>query len=113
MLAWTYLALALIPRPSIRIARVRAPELRVACADRQPSAYEAGVGAAQEAAAVSSGRAWSSAGREGRAYKVTLRSKPLGIDLGENPSGRGAYVTVVVAGGVAAGRCRQRGTGRG
>ena len=35
---------------------------------------------------------------------MTLRSKPLGIDLGENPSGRGAYVTQVVEGGVAATR---------
>lgn len=66
------------------------------------AAYEAGASAATEAAAAGSGK--RAPGPQGRAYTVTLRSKPLGLALIENPSGRGAYVGEVTEGGAAAQR---------
>ena len=67
-------------------------------------AFAAGAAAAEAATRESSRRGGSGRRAEGRAFTVTLRSKPIGLVLEENPSGRGVAIAEVVEGGVAAAR---------
>jgi len=90
------------PTPLLRASPVvLRPPLRCSIeSENTGAAYEAGASAATAAAAAGSGERTS--GPQGRAYTATLRSKPLGLALIENPSGRGAYVGEVTEGGAAA-----------
>jgi len=68
----------------------------------QQEAYEAGVAAADESVKASSPASRQKA--EGKAFTILLRSKPLGLLLEENPSGRGVSVSAVIEGAAAAKR---------
>ena len=46
-MAWALLVLAFVPRPVVRLARVKAPVPCIVCADGGPSAYDAGAAAAE------------------------------------------------------------------
>ena len=64
--------------------------------------YQAGAQAAKSAVDASSLKGLQDRATKGRAYNVMLKSKPFGLVLEQNPSGRGVFVSEVTAGGAAA-----------
>jgi C-terminal processing protease CtpA/Prc len=70
----------------------------------QQEAYEAGIAAATASAQAAASKSAQAASAEGKAFSVLLQSKPLGLLLEENPSGRGVSVSGVINGTSAARR---------
>ena len=87
------LSLASPPRPSPAGPR---------CSETD-DAYAAG-GEAVATAAASQAPGRRKVSDSGRPYTVTLNRRPFGLVLGENPAGRGTYISEVLAEGAAAGR---------
>ena len=74
------------------------------CSESEADAYSAGSEAVSSAASAQTTPQSRRAADSGKQYTVTLGSKPLGLVLGENPTGRGAFILEVLDKGAAAGR---------
>eukprot|EP00967_Tisochrysis_lutea_P150239 scaffold290227_cov32-Tisochrysis_lutea.AAC.1 len=100
-----FLGLALVGMPPPRVSRTPLKlwmSQQVSEDAAVQAGYAAGVAAGQDAA-----RASGSSGQvknRGRAFSVILKTKPLGLLLEENPSGRGVSVSEITNGTAAARR---------